>query len=145
MGEEQPPVGAVVDTNVIAYYLLQTRPFVSEVRRFWRNVGPVCAPANWEAELSNVLWLAAGAGVIDLPGGFKRLRLARGLNIETIPVRDLWEGALARSIGAGHPAYDTLFVELAVRRGLKLATFDRAVLRKFPEVATRPRGFPYDE
>ena len=29
---------AVVDTNVVAYYLLGTEPFVEEVRQFWRTV-----------------------------------------------------------------------------------------------------------
>ena len=28
---------AVVDTNVIAYYLLGTEPFLDEVRQFWRS------------------------------------------------------------------------------------------------------------
>ena len=32
-----------------------------------------------------------------------------------------------------------LFVELAVRSRCPLVTFDKAVLRAFPEIATRPR------
>ncbi len=34
--------------------------------------------------------------------------------------------------------YDTLFVELAVREKLPLATFDRKVLKTFPDIASRP-------
>jgi predicted nucleic acid-binding protein len=37
------------------------------------------------------------------------------------------------------PVYDTLFVELAARTGCPLVTFDKAVLRAFPEIARRPR------
>jgi predicted nucleic acid-binding protein len=35
--------------------------------------------------------------------------------------------------------YDTLFVELAARARCPLLTFDKAVLRAFPDVARRPR------
>jgi predicted nucleic acid-binding protein len=34
--------------------------------------------------------------------------------------------------------YDTLFVELAVREHLPLATFDAALLKAFPNIAVRP-------
>jgi len=36
--------------------------------------------------------------------------------------------------------YDTLFVELAAQQALKLATFDKKLLRKFPAIAARPRA-----
>ena len=36
--------------------------------------------------------------------------------------------------------YDALFVELAVREACPLVTFDRAVLRAFPDVAVRPKS-----
>jgi predicted nucleic acid-binding protein len=34
--------------------------------------------------------------------------------------------------------YDTLFVELAARERLPLATFDAALLKAFPDIAVRP-------
>jgi predicted nucleic acid-binding protein len=50
----------------------------------------------------------------------------------------LWAGAVSRALAADHPAYDTLFVELAVRESTPLATFDQKVLQRFPDVARRP-------
>jgi predicted nucleic acid-binding protein len=44
-----------------------------------------------------------------------------------------------RAVRAGVPVYDTLFVELAARTNSPLVTFDKAVLRAFPDVARRPR------
>jgi predicted nucleic acid-binding protein len=35
--------------------------------------------------------------------------------------------------------YDTLFVELARRENLPLATFDAKVIAAFPDVAVRPK------
>jgi predicted nucleic acid-binding protein len=46
---------------------------------------------------------------------------------------------LRRAVAAGVPVYDTLFVELAIRNACPLATFDKALLRAFPDVARRPR------
>ena len=109
------PLKVVVDTNVVAYYLLATEPFVEEVRAFWHRPLDPAAPTLWEAEVSNVLWMAARTGVIDKRVALRRLGLAARLGIRSVPTRRLWRGALARALNSNVAAYDTLFVELAVR------------------------------
>lgn len=130
---------AVVDTNVLAYFLLDTRPFVEEASRFWRALDDALAPAVWEAELANVIWMAIRADVIPANEGHKRLVFAAKLGIQSVPSKTLWQGALERAVQSGVAVYDTLFVELATRENLPLATFDAKVLTAFPEVAVRPR------
>jgi predicted nucleic acid-binding protein len=44
-----------------------------------------------------------------------------------------------RAIESGVSVHDTLFVELAARSGCPLLTFDKAVLKAFPDMARRPR------
>ncbi len=44
-----------------------------------------------------------------------------------------------RPIESGVSVYDTLFVELAARSSCPLLTFDKAVVKAFPEIARRPR------
>ncbi|MCB1034758.1 MAG: type II toxin-antitoxin system VapC family toxin [Acidobacteria bacterium] len=129
---------AVVDTNVVAYFLLGTEPFKSECEAFWRAVESPAAPASWEAEVTNVLWQACRHGVMGVPAAVDRLRLAQGLGIRSVPVRGLWQGALVRACDSGLAAYDSLFVELACREQVPLATFDREILRAFPDLALRP-------
>ena len=129
---------AVVDTNVLAYYLLGTQPFVDEARPFWEKLEEAMAPALWEAELTNVVWMAIRSGILSLEEGNRRLGLAARLGIRSIPNRNLWHGALTRAAHSGVAAYDTLFVELASREQLPLVTFDRKVLDAFPEIAKRP-------
>lgn len=131
---------AIVDTNVVAYYLLATEPFVDEASRFWRSVEQVSAPSHWEAELANAVWMAVRAGVLPADEGHKKLDMAARLGIESVPNPSLWQPALTRSLDSGVAVYDTLFVELAVHRDLRLATFDRELLKKFPEIAYRPRA-----
>lgn len=39
---------------------------------------------------------------------------------------------------ANHPPEHNLFVKLAARESIPLATFDNGILTKFPEIANRP-------
>jgi predicted nucleic acid-binding protein len=131
-------VKVVVDTNVVAYYLLATEPYVDEVRRFWHQVTELHAPSSWEAELVNVVWMAVHHKVLSLPEALERLELAERLGIQSVRCSSLWQGALSRACVSGMSAYDTLFVELAERTGLPLATYDQRVLDEFPSIAQRP-------
>ena len=53
---------AVIDTNVVAHLLLGTEAFVDESRACFEHVGTPLAPAHWEAELTNVVWMAGTSG-----------------------------------------------------------------------------------
>ena len=132
------PLKVIVDTNVVAYYLLATEPFVDEVLAFWHRPLDLAAPALWEAEISNVLWMAVRSGVIDKRMALHRLGLAARLGVRSVPTRRLWRGALARAMNANITAYDTLFVELAIRERKPVVTFDAKLLAAFPDVAVRP-------
>ncbi len=41
----------VVDTNVLAYYLLNTQPFVNEIASFLRSDIDLLAPDSWRCEI----------------------------------------------------------------------------------------------
>ena len=98
------------------------------------------APALWEAELANVVWMAVRAKVLAPDEAPKRLTLAAALGIESVSNKSLWHGALSRAVSSGVAVYDTLFVELASREHLLLATFDARILKAFPDLARRPRA-----
>jgi predicted nucleic acid-binding protein len=66
--------------------------------------------------------------------------MASRLGIQPVPIRPLWQPALTRALDSGVAVYDTLFVELAAQRDLKLATFDTELLKNFPAIAQRPRS-----
>jgi predicted nucleic acid-binding protein len=63
---------------------------------------------------------------------------AGALPIESVDVAELWRGAVTRAIAAAHPAYDTLFVELAIRLKTHVVSFDRPFQRKFPSIVRSP-------
>ena len=85
---------AVVDTNVIAYYALGTPEFDEEVREFWRRVEDPMAPALWEAELTNVIWMSVRWDVLAKEEAPAKLRLAARLGIHSVSDRKLWQGAV---------------------------------------------------
>jgi predicted nucleic acid-binding protein len=131
-------VRAVVDTNVVAYVLLGTQEFADEARMFLASLSEAQAPAVWEAELANVLWMATRHGILTIQEAATRLTWADGLGIYSVPNRTLWQGAIVRAHQSGAAVYDTLFVELAARQQLPLATFDAALLKAFQKIAARP-------
>jgi len=135
-------VKAVVDTNVVAYLLLGTEGFVEEAATCFNAVSHPIAPAHWEAELTNVVWMAVRSGILPRAEGPVRLRLARRLGVESVNTATLCQGALLRSVASGMAVYDTLFVELAARTGCRFVTFDKAVIKAFPDIAIRPRDLP---
>ena len=130
----------MADTNVVAYYLLGTEPIRAECAEFWATVSDVFAPASWEAEISNVLRMAVRSKVIELSGALYRLELVKALGIRSLSISSLWIGALVRACTNDVSVYDTLFVELAEREGVLLATFDGELLKKFPTIARRPKS-----
>jgi predicted nucleic acid-binding protein len=129
---------AVVDTNVVAYHLLGTSDFASEVGRFWERAGELLAPALWEAEIANVIGASVRAGVLSAGDAGARLDQAAALGIHSVAVRTLWRGAVHRAMASKVAVYDTLFVELAERERAPLITFDRQILTAFPDIARRP-------
>jgi predicted nucleic acid-binding protein len=131
-------VKAVVDTNVIAYFILGTEPFAKETREFMTVLDEGWAPAVWEAEFANAIWMATRHNILSLDDAVNRLTIVLGLGIHVVPIHTLWQGALVRAYLSKVAVYDTLFVELAVREQLPLATFDAALLKAFPDVAIRP-------
>jgi predicted nucleic acid-binding protein len=131
-------VNAVIDTNVVAYYLLNTPGFANEARAFVHALDDAWAPALWEAELTNVLWMSVRHKVVSIQDAATRLALAGSLGIHSVSNRSLWLGALVRAHESKVAVYDTLFVELALRENLPLVTFDASLIKAFPNVAVRP-------
>ncbi|MCC6664529.1 MAG: type II toxin-antitoxin system VapC family toxin [Polyangiaceae bacterium] len=130
----------VVDTDVIAAALLGEEARGSEAARLLASASELLSPAHWKAELANVIWKS----VVFAGNPPERLneifRVAESLPITSVEVSELWRGAVARAITSRQSVYDTLFVELALREGLPLASYDAPLRRKFPRVVALPKS-----
>ena len=94
--------------------------------------------SHWKAELCNVVWNAVRLGRMAPEQIDDLLGLAAALPIASVDVAELWRGAIARAVNGNHPAYDTLFVELAARLDTRVVSYDRQMKTRFPSLVMRP-------
>ena len=97
--------------------------------------GKAWVPTLWHLELGNVLLQARRKGRIDQAGIEKFLSTLGLYDIEVDPetVTVAWSKTLALAEGYNLTVYDAAYLELALRRGLPLASLDgplRAAVKK---------------
>jgi predicted nucleic acid-binding protein len=139
MAEEGSPERKfVVDTNILAYYALQTAPFHVEVAGLFSQPCKLIAPDSWRVEFLNVLWQAIRGKIISVDHGLMLLEEVERLLNWTVSVPSLWREALVLSCEYNCSTYDSLLVILAEREQSHLLTYDQALLTLFSSTAKRP-------
>ena len=129
----------VVDTNVIAYLLLDSE-FTQLSQRVFLQDSQWNAPLLWRSEFRNVLGLY-----------LRRNRLSLGESLEVMQKAEQLMQGKEYQVASDHvlhlaaasrcSAYDCEFVALAQDLSLPMVTFDRAVLAAFPSTAISPYTF----
>jgi predicted nucleic acid-binding protein len=130
----------VVDTDVVAAALLGQPQRGAEAARLLVAADELWAPSHWTAEFANVIWKTVWLGHLEPTNADVVLEAAQRLPIASVDVTSLWKGAVARGLARQHPVYDTLFVELAVRKAIPMASYDQKLRRKFPRLVRSPRS-----
>ncbi len=123
----------VVDTMVLAYALLGEADLHARAVEALKAAPELVAPESLRAELVNVIWLWIRHRGVGTSVGLAALRDAEALVDEFVPLSPLWEEALELAVERDHSPYDTIFVVLARRRGMKLLTHDGPLVKRFPE------------
>ena len=92
--------------------------------------GKAWVPALWHLELGNVLLGAQRRGRIDQAGieGFLSALAVYDIEVDGHTMSLAWSKTLALAVSFGLSVYDAAYLELALRRGLPLATCDKALL-----------------
>ena len=57
-------------------------------------------------------------------------RLLQGADVQLLPMRSLFEAATRMSIEVDHPAYDCIYLALAIESSCQFVTADEQLLRK---------------
>ena len=89
--------------------------------------GRAFVPAIWPTEVGNVLRVATSRGRIARTE-WTRIRnslMALPVEIEPVSAGRVWEDVLALADEYGLSVYDAMYLELAIRLQLPLATLDR--------------------
>ena len=129
----------VVDTNLIVYFFLHGE-FSDLVDKIFLKDSNWIAPILWRSEFRNVL--AKGLkdrfynldNAIQIMGEAERLMMEREYLVDSMDILNVADLA-------GCSAYDAEFVALAQGLSLHLLTWDKKLLKEFPETAIRPDRF----
>lgn len=127
------PPALVLDASVPLAWSLPDEGGQDPARGILAALGQHAAlvPAHWRAEVGNGLLMAARRGRLDgerLPRILAELSTL-AVEIDTAGAEDAWSAPLGLALATGLTLYDALYLELAVRRALPLASFDAALRR----------------
>ena len=95
-----------------------------------RQKARLMAPDLIVAECANILWKKAQRKELRKDEALIAARLLQSAEIELIPCRALLESATRLAIELDHPAYDCLYLALAVENGCRFVTADERLVNK---------------
>jgi predicted nucleic acid-binding protein len=95
-----------------------------------RRQAKLIAPDLLVAECANILWKKVQRKELSKDEALLAARLLQGAEIELSPMRSLLETATGLAIELDHPAYDCVYLALAVDHDCRFATTDEGFLRK---------------
>lgn len=101
-----------------------------------RRGARLIAPELLVVECANILWKKVRRDELSDDEALLAARLIQAADIEFLPTRSLLETTTRTAIELNHPAYDCLYLALAVERDCRFVTADDRFLRKL-EAAQR--------
>jgi predicted nucleic acid-binding protein len=98
-----------------------------------RRRAKLVAPELLAAECANILWRKVQRDELSRDEAFLAARLIQAADIEFLPARHLLEAATRIAVELDHPAYDCVYLALAVERDCRFVTADERLVRKLNE------------
>ena len=95
-----------------------------------RRNAKLLAPELLVAECANILWKKARRNELSREEALLAARLLQTAAIELVPTRSLLAAATRIAIELDHPAYDCLYLALAIENDCRFVTTDERFLRK---------------
>ena len=98
-----------------------------------RRRAKLLAPELLTAECANILWKKVQRGELTVDEALLAARLLQASDIELLPTRALLEPATRLAIELNHPAYDCIYIALAIEHDSQFVTADGRLLRKLDQ------------
>jgi predicted nucleic acid-binding protein len=102
-----------------------------------RERAKLIAPDLLIPECANILWKKVQRKELHKNEALLAARLLQGAEIELLPTRSLLEATAQLAIELAHPAYDCVYLALAMEQGCRFVTADDRLLRKIAESRRR--------
>jgi predicted nucleic acid-binding protein len=118
----------VIDASIAIKWVIEEEgtPQALTLRRTAR----LLAPELLVAECANILWKKARRNELSREEALLAARLLQTAAIELVPTRSLLAAATRIAIELDHPAYDCLYLALAIENDCRFVTADERFLRK---------------
>ncbi len=113
-----------------------------------RQKARLVAPELLVAECANIFWKKVQRGELSKDEALFAAHLLQGAEIELLPTRSLLAAATRLSIEIDNPAYDCLYLALAVEKQCRFVTADERFLRRLrlsKQPALHPRAISLSE
>lgn len=118
----------VIDASIAVKWVVEEEgtPQALAIRRQAKLI----APELLIAECANILWKKARRDELSRAEAYLAAKLLQTSEIELLSARSLLEPATHIAIELDHPAYDCLYLALAIERGCRFITADGRFMRK---------------
>jgi predicted nucleic acid-binding protein len=120
---------AVVDASVAAKWVVEEAHSVAAARLL--DCEEIHAPDHWLAEAVNVLWSKVLKGDLDPHDAAERTAVLVRSPVIGVPIAGLMPQAFLLAIEHAVTVYDSLYLALAVERGVPVVTADEKLVRRF--------------
>ena len=118
----------VVDASVAVKWVVEESGTAEALEILKRH--SLSSPDLLVAECANILWKKVKRGELDEEEAVMAARLIQRSDVEILPTRALMESALNLAVELDHPAYDCIYLSLALENGWLFVTADERLVRK---------------
>lgn len=122
---------AVIDASIAIKWVVEEEGTPQSLTLLRRR--KLMAPELLVAECANILWRKVRLNELSKDEAHLAARLLQVAAIDLVPSRTLLEAATRIAIELDHPAYDCLYLALAIERDCLFVTADERFLRKLRE------------
>jgi predicted nucleic acid-binding protein len=128
----------VIDASIAIKWVIEEEGTAQSL--LLRERATLAAPELMIPECANILWKKVRLNELSTDEALLAARRLQAASIELVPTRSLLEAATRIAIALDHPAYDALYVALAIERDCPFVTADERLVRKLD--TTRHRQLP---
>ncbi|MEO5765689.1 MAG: type II toxin-antitoxin system VapC family toxin [Casimicrobiaceae bacterium] len=125
----------VIDASIAIKWVVEESGTAAalELRRGARLI----APDLLTPECATILWKKVARKELSTEEALLAARLLQGAEIELVPTRALLEATTRLAIDLAHPAYDCVYLALAIEEQCRFVTADERLVRKIAQTRSK--------
>ena len=118
----------VIDASIAIKWVVEED--ATELALALRRQARLVAPDLLVSECANILWKKVQRKQLSKDEALLAARLLQSAEIELVPTRALMKAATRLAIELDHPAYDCLYLALAIENDCRFVTADERMVQK---------------